>query len=81
MMTVAGGALTVALTYLLGRGMFGRIAGLRVAIVGDILHSRVARSNLWGLMLMGANVVLCGPPTMLPAPDFCDGLDFMLSLE
>jgi aspartate carbamoyltransferase catalytic subunit len=56
------------------RERLGRIAGLRVAIVGDILHSRVARSNLWGLSLMGANVVLCGPPTMLPASAFCDGL-------
>ena len=56
------------------RERLGRIAGLRVAIVGDILHSRVARSNLWGLGLMGANVVLCGPPTLLPAADFCDGL-------
>jgi aspartate carbamoyltransferase catalytic subunit len=56
------------------RERLGRIAGLRVAIVGDILHSRVARSNLWGLGLMGASVVLCGPPTMLPAADFCDGL-------
>jgi len=52
----------------------GRIAGLRVAIIGDILHSRVARSNLWGLTTMGANVVLCGPPTMLPAPAFCEGV-------
>src|ERR671929_204141 len=56
------------------RERLGRVAGLRVAIVGDILHSRVARSNLWGLTLMGANVVLCGPPTMLPAAVFCDGL-------
>jgi aspartate carbamoyltransferase catalytic subunit len=56
------------------RERLGRIARLRVAIVGDILHSRVARSNLWGLGLMGANVVLCGPPTLLPAADFCDGL-------
>src|SRR5215204_3358447 len=56
----------------------GRIAGLRVAIIGDILHSRVARSNLWGLSLMGANVVLCGPPTMLPAPSFCDGLPWRI---
>jgi aspartate carbamoyltransferase catalytic subunit len=56
------------------RERLGRIDGLRVAIVGDILHSRVARSNLWGLGLMGANVVLCGPPTLLPAADFCDGL-------
>jgi aspartate carbamoyltransferase catalytic subunit len=48
----------------------GRIAGLRVAIVGDILHSRVARSNLWGLTRMGAQVVLCGPPTLLPPSSF-----------
>jgi aspartate carbamoyltransferase catalytic subunit len=48
----------------------GRVAGLRVAIVGDILHSRVARSNLWGLTRMGAQVVLCGPPTLLPPSSF-----------
>jgi aspartate carbamoyltransferase catalytic subunit len=44
----------------------GRLKGLRVAIVGDILHSRVARSNLWLLTKMGAEVVLCGPPTLIP---------------
>jgi aspartate carbamoyltransferase catalytic subunit len=44
----------------------GRLKGLRVAIVGDILHSRVARSNLWLLSKMGASVVLCGPPTLVP---------------
>jgi aspartate carbamoyltransferase catalytic subunit len=44
----------------------GRIKGLKVAIVGDILHSRVARSNLWLLSKMGAQVVLCGPPTLIP---------------
>jgi aspartate carbamoyltransferase catalytic subunit len=44
----------------------GRLKGLRVAIVGDILHSRVARSNLWLLPKMGAQVVLCGPPTLVP---------------
>jgi aspartate carbamoyltransferase catalytic subunit len=44
----------------------GRLKGLRVAIVGDILHSRVARSNLWLLNRMGASVVLCGPPTLIP---------------
>ena len=60
------------------RERLGRIAGLRVAIVGDILHSRVARSNLWGLTLMGANVVLCGPPTMLPAVGFSDGVPWNL---
>jgi aspartate carbamoyltransferase catalytic subunit len=56
------------------RERLGHLAGVRVAIVGDILHSRVARSNLWGLTLMGASVVLCGPPTLLPAPEFCEGL-------
>jgi aspartate carbamoyltransferase catalytic subunit len=44
----------------------GRLKGLRVAIVGDIMHSRVARSNIWLLSKMGASVVLCGPPTLLP---------------
>jgi aspartate carbamoyltransferase catalytic subunit len=44
----------------------GGLKGLRVAIVGDILHSRVARSNLWLLSKMGASVVLCGPPTLIP---------------
>ncbi len=56
------------------RERLGRIGGLRVAIIGDILHSRVARSNLWGLTLMGADVVLCGPPTLLPVASFCEGL-------
>ncbi|MDQ3809541.1 MAG: aspartate carbamoyltransferase catalytic subunit [Chloroflexota bacterium] len=56
------------------RERLGRVDGLRVAIVGDILHSRVARSNLWGLSLMGASVVLCGPPTLLPPASFCSGL-------
>ena len=49
------------------RQVKGRLAGLNVAIVGDILHSRVARSNIWGLHTMGANVRLVGPPTLLPA--------------
>jgi aspartate carbamoyltransferase catalytic subunit len=62
------------------RERLGHIAGLRVAIVGDILHSRVARSNLWGLTRMGARVVLCGPPTLLPAADFCDGLPWPVEL-
>jgi aspartate carbamoyltransferase catalytic subunit len=44
----------------------GRLAGLKVAIVGDILHSRVARSNVHLLTKLGATVVLCGPPTLLP---------------
>jgi aspartate carbamoyltransferase catalytic subunit len=49
------------------RQVKGRLEGLNVAIVGDVLHSRVARSNIWGLHTMGANVRLVGPPTLLPA--------------
>ena len=45
----------------------GRLAGLKVAIVGDILHSRVARSNIYGFTKMGAEVLLAGPQTMRPA--------------
>jgi aspartate carbamoyltransferase catalytic subunit len=48
------------------RRHFGRLEGLKVAIVGDIWHSRVARSNAWGMTTMGMDVVLCGPPTFLP---------------
>src|SRR2546423_14717402 len=48
------------------RERFGRIEGLKVAIVGDIANSRVARSNLWGLKKLGAEVILVGPPTLLP---------------
>ncbi len=44
----------------------GRISGLKVAIVGDILHSRVARSNIWGLNKMGAKVYVVGPATLIP---------------
>src|SRR5881398_2855334 len=44
----------------------GRIEGLHVAIVGDVLHSRVARSNIQALALMGARVTLVGPPTLIP---------------
>ncbi|HOK23399.1 MAG TPA: aspartate carbamoyltransferase catalytic subunit [Candidatus Hydrothermia bacterium] len=45
---------------------FGSIEGLDVLIVGDILHSRVARSNIFGLKKLGAKVTLSGPPTLLP---------------
>jgi len=50
------------------RERLGRIEGLRVAIVGDVLHSRVARSLSFGLVKMGAEVTLVGPPTLIP-PD------------
>jgi aspartate carbamoyltransferase catalytic subunit len=48
------------------RDRIGRIEGLRVCIVGDILHSRVARSNIYGLLTLGAEVAVCGPPTLMP---------------
>ncbi len=48
------------------RDNFKRIDGLKVAICGDVLHSRVARSNNWGLLKLGAEVAVCGPPTLLP---------------
>lgn len=44
----------------------GQIAGLTVTLVGDILHSRVARSNIWGLTKLGARVIVCGPATLIP---------------
>jgi aspartate carbamoyltransferase catalytic subunit len=71
----------------------GRIAGLRVAIVGDLLHSRVARSNLWLLTKLGADVMLCAPPTLVPpgiealAPvthdidEACQGADAIMMLR
>ncbi|MBX6362271.1 MAG: aspartate carbamoyltransferase catalytic subunit [Gemmatimonadetes bacterium] len=49
------------------RDHLGRLEGVRVCIVGDVLHSRVARSNIWGLTKLGAEVAVCGPPTLLPA--------------
>jgi len=48
------------------RNHLGEIRGRRVVIVGDIEHSRVARSNIWALSAMGAEVVVCAPPTLLP---------------
>ncbi len=48
------------------REEIGRLEGLKVTIVGDIAHSRVARSNIWGLRAMGAHVTIVGPTTLLP---------------
>jgi aspartate carbamoyltransferase catalytic subunit len=48
------------------RQMRGRIAGLTVGLVGDIAHSRVARSNIHGLLKLGARVIVCGPSTLVP---------------
>jgi aspartate carbamoyltransferase catalytic subunit len=48
------------------RDHVGKLEGLRVCIIGDILHSRVARSNIFGLLKLGAEVAVCGPMTLLP---------------
>lgn len=50
------------------REKLGHLEGVKIVIVGDILHSRVARSDLWGFVKMGAEVTLCGPTTLLPSP-------------
>ncbi len=66
------------------RQRLGRIAGLKVAIVGDIAHSRVARSNSLGLTKLGAEVVVVGPPTLVPSAigpmgcSVCHSLDDVL---
>ncbi len=57
----------------------GRIEGLKVAIIGDLLHSRVARSNVFGLLTMGAQLTLCGPHTLLP-PEF-EGFDLKMTTD
>ena len=45
---------------------FGKLKGLKVGIIGDISHSRVALRNIYGLLIMGADVTLCGPPNLIP---------------
>jgi len=62
----------------------GRVAGLTVAMVGDIFHSRTARSNIWGLKKLGANVIVCGPSTLVSprweelGVEYCYSLDAIL---
>src|SRR5207245_4490784 len=48
------------------RQRLGRVAGLTVGLIGDIAHSRVARSNIHGLVKLGAKVIVCGPTTLVP---------------
>jgi aspartate carbamoyltransferase catalytic subunit len=60
---------------------FGEVEGLRVAIVGDIAHSRVARSDIWGLGTLGASVVACGPATLLPHPTDALGVEVTTKLD
>ena len=63
------------------RQRLGKVAGLRVAIVGDIAHSRVARSNIIGLRKLGAEVVVVGPPTLVPAAIATMGCEISHSLD
>ena len=63
------------------RQRLGRIAGLTVAMVGDIAHSRTARSNIWGLKKLGAQVIVCGPSTLV-SPRWQElGVEYSYSLD
>lgn len=59
----------------------GRIEGLDIALVGDIIHSRVAKSNIYGLTKLGANVRLIGPPTLIPREMEDFGVKVLHSME
>jgi aspartate carbamoyltransferase catalytic subunit len=63
------------------REKLGKIAGLKICIVGDVAHSRVALSNIYGLKSMGAKVSVCGPSTMIPK--FLDelGIDVIYDID
>ncbi len=63
------------------RDHFGSLKGLKVAIIGDITHSRVAHSNIIGLQKMGARVAVCGPGTMLPPGLAAEGVEVMMRVE
>ncbi len=58
----------------------GKVKGLNVVILGDILHSRVARSNIWGLTKLGAKVTLCGPENLIPM-DFAKSFGRQVNVE
>ncbi|HQX52382.1 MAG TPA: aspartate carbamoyltransferase, partial [Planctomycetaceae bacterium] len=59
----------------------GHVAGLTVALVGDIRHSRVARSNIHGLMKLGARVIVCGPATLIPSDITRLGVEVAYNLD
>jgi len=63
------------------RKVYGRLDGLRVVLVGDVMHSRVIRSNIWGLKTMGASVALCGPTTLIPHGVEMFGCDVYTNLD
>jgi aspartate carbamoyltransferase catalytic subunit len=63
------------------RRKYGKLKGLRVVLVGDVKHSRVTRSNIWGLKTMGASVAVCGPQTLLPVDVEKFGVDVYTDLD
>jgi len=63
------------------REKFGKLEGLKVCIVGDILHSRVALSNIFGLLTMGVKVSVCGPSTMIPRQIEKLGVDVIYNID
>lgn len=63
------------------RERFGSLDGRKIAIVGDVLHSRVARSNAFGLTALGARLTFCGPPTLLPRSFAALGVQLTYSLR
>lgn len=63
------------------RQKYKKIEGLKILIVGDVLHSRVARSDVWGFKKMGASVAICGPTTLLPWEAKKMGIDVYTKLE
>jgi aspartate carbamoyltransferase catalytic subunit len=63
------------------RRRMGRVRGLTVGLIGDIAHSRVARSNIHGLVKLGARVIVCGPPTLVPAAISALGVEVTHRLE
>lgn len=60
---------------------YKRIAGLRVVLMGDAKHSRVIRSNIWGLKKLGASVAVCGPPTLMPVEIEKMGVDVYTDVD
>jgi len=61
--------------------VFGKINGIKMTIVGDILHSRVARSDIWGFTKLGAKVIVCGPPPLIPSGIEKTGVEITYNLE
>ncbi len=63
------------------RDRFGKLEGLKVAICGDVTHSRVARSNIWGLRKLGAQVAVCGPASLVPRDIEALGVEVIPHIE